>query len=93
MKPNSILAAGLLAAVAVLSLSPAQAASEAEAAAQAKIRDAGIQADRKTKPDSPATERNDRPQTPPGTAVEGISSGTKPDPNRNRHLHPRDGKS
>jgi hypothetical protein len=87
MKLNSILSAGLFAAIAALSMG-AQAASDTEKAAEAKAPVAGVQADKKVKPHSHMEEKTGMPQKVADSKV------AKPDPtkDKNRHLHPRDGK-
>ncbi len=87
MKLKSILATSLLAAMAAMSMS-AQAASDTNTAAEAKTPPADMQGDKKMKPHSHMEEKTGvAPKAPSAEAK-------KPDPtkDKNRHLHPRDGK-
>ena len=87
MKLKSMISAGLFAAIAALSMG-AQAASDSDKAAEAKAPAAGVQADKKVKPHSHMEEKTGMPQKVAD------SKTAKPDPakDKNRHLHPRDGK-
>ena len=87
MKLKSMISAGLFAAIAALSMG-AQAASDSDKAAEAKAPAAGVQADKKVKPHSHKEEKTGMPQKVAD------SKTAKPDPtkDKNRHLHPRDGK-
>lgn len=88
MKLKSILSAGLFAAIAALSMG-AQAASDTDKAADAKAPAAGVQADKKTKPQSGAEEKAD--MSPKAPAAK--SDKQRIDKDRSKHFHPRDGKS
>lgn len=93
MKLNSILWAGLFAAIATLSIG-AQAASDTDKAAEAKEPVAGMQVNKKMKPHSHMEEKIGVPQqTPTVTTTEGKSGNLKADKDRSKHFHPRDGKS
>ncbi|CAB1369025.1 hypothetical protein [Denitratisoma oestradiolicum] len=87
MKLKSILAASVLAALAALSIN-AQAASDTNTAVEAKTPPADMQGDKNMKPHSHMEEKT-------GVASKVASAeAKKPDPtkDKNRHLHPRDGK-
>jgi hypothetical protein len=77
MKLNSILSAGLFAAIAALSMG-AQAASDTDKAAEAKAPAAGVQADKKVKPHSHMEEKTGMPQKVADSKVD------KPDPTKDK---------
>jgi hypothetical protein len=87
MKLKSILATGLLATIASLSIT-AQAASDANSSTTAQPPAASAPADKAMKPHSHMEEKSGVPQKAPD------ANAKKPDPtkDKNRHLHPRDGK-
>lgn len=87
MKLKSILATSLLAITAALSVS-VQAAADTNTAAAAQTPATGTQGDKVVKPHSHVEEKSGVPQK----ALE--AKDKKPDPtkDKNRHLHPRDGK-
>lgn len=87
MKLKAILATSLLASIAALS-TIAQAASDTSSPAAAPTPTAGMQGDKAMKPHSHMAEKSGVPQKAPEAKAE------KPDPakDKNRHLHPRDGK-
>lgn len=88
MKLNSILSAGLFAAIAALSMG-AQATSDSDKAAEAKATVADTPAVKKVKPHSHVEVKTGVPQN--------VSEATtdKPDPakDKTKHFHPRDGKT
>jgi len=88
MKLKSILSAGLFAAIAALSMG-AQAASETNKAADAKVPAAGMQVDKKMKPESHMEEKAGMSQKAPEAKADKLD----PTKDKKRHLHPRDGKS
>jgi hypothetical protein len=87
MKLKSLLATSLLAITAALSIG-AQAASDANTPASAQTPATGTQGDKVVKPHSHVEEKSGVPQKAPE------AKDKKPDPakDKNRHLHPRDGK-
>jgi hypothetical protein len=87
MKLKFILATSLLAITATLSAG-VQAASDTNTAAAAQTPATGAQGDKAVKPPSHMEEKTGVPQKAPE------AKDKKPDPtkDRNRHLHPRDGK-
>lgn len=87
MKLKSILATSLLAITAVLSAG-AQAASDTNTPAATQTQATGAQGDKAVKPHSHMEEKTGVPQKAPE------AKDKKPDPtkDKNRHLHPRDGK-
>lgn len=89
MKLKTILPAGLFAAIVALSMG-AQAASDTDKAAEAKAPAAGMPAAKKMKPDSPMEGKAVMPQHMFAAAPEGKPAKAKTD--KDRHLHPRDGK-
>lgn len=88
MKLKTILPAGLFAAIVALSMG-AQAASDTAKAAEAKAPAASMPADKKMKPDSHMEGKTGMPQHMSAVA-EGKPAKAKTD--KDRHLHPRDGK-
>ncbi len=88
MKLNSILSAGLFAAIAALSMG-AQAASDTDKAVEAKAPVAGVQADKKMKPHSHVEVKTGVPQNEPEAKAD------KPNPakDNSKHFHPRDAKT
>lgn len=88
MKLKSILSAGLLTAMAALSMG-AQAASDTDKAVEAKSPVAGVQADKKMKPHSHVEVKTGVPQNEPEAKAD------KPNPakDNSKHFHPRDGKT
>lgn len=87
MKLKSILATSLLAVTAALSAG-VQAASDTNTPAAAQAPATGAQGDKVMKPHSHMEEKSGVPQKAPE------AKDKKPDPtkDKNRHLHPRDGK-
>ncbi|MHB1428648.1 MAG: hypothetical protein ACYCVW_08130 [Rhodocyclaceae bacterium] len=87
MNLQSILATSLLAMTAALSTG-VQAASDTNTTTAAQAPAAGAQADKAMKPHSHMEEKSGVPQKAP------VAKDKKPDPtkDKNRHLHPRDGK-
>lgn len=87
MKLKFILATSLLAITAALSAG-AQAASDTSTPAVAQTPATGAQGDKAVKPHSHMEEKTGVPQKAPE------AKDKKPDPtkDKNRHLHPRDGK-
>jgi hypothetical protein len=87
MKLKSILATSLLAMTAALSTG-VQAASDTNTSAAAQTPATGAQGDKAMKPHSHMEEKTGVPQKAPE------AKDKKPDPtkDKNRHLHPRDGK-
>lgn len=93
MKLKSILSAGLIAAIAALSMG-AQAASDTDKAAETKAPAAGMPSDMKMKPNSHMEEKTGMSQkTSPAATAEGKPGKLKTDKDRSKHFHPRDGKS
>ena len=88
MKLKTIVAAGLFAAMAALSMG-AQAAADTDKAAEAKAPVAGTPAVRKMKPHSHVEVKTGVPQNEPEATTD------KPDPakDKTKHFHPRDGKT
>lgn len=97
MKLNSILSAGLFAAIAALSMG-AQAASDTEKATETKAPAAGVQADKKVKPHSHMEEKTGIAPQASAAATTGAKAdkaqASKPriDKDKSKHFHPRDGK-
>lgn len=87
MKLKSMLATSLLAMTAALSTG-VQAASDTNTPAAAQTPATGAQGDKAMKPHSHVEEKTGVPQKAPE------AKDKKPDPtkDKNRHLHPRDGK-
>lgn len=87
MKLKSILASSLLAITATLSAG-VQAASDTNTPAASQTPPAGVQGDKAMKQHSHMEEKTGVPQKAPE------AKDKKPDPtkDKNRHLHPRDGK-
>lgn len=87
MKLKSLLATSLLAMVAALSTG-VQAASDTNTTTAAQTPATGAQGDKAMKPHSHVEEKTGVPQKAPE------ANDKKPDPtkDKNRHLHPRDGK-
>lgn len=87
MKLKSLLVTSLLAITAALSTG-VQAASDTNTAPAAQPQAAGAQGDKAMKPHSHVEEKTGVPQKAPE------AKDKKPDPtkDKNRHLHPRDGK-
>jgi hypothetical protein len=98
MKLKFTLSAGVFAAIAALSMG-AQAASDSDKAAEAKVPAASVQADKKVKPHSHMEEKTGvSPQGSSVAAAEDKSdkakaSKPKIDKDKSKHFHPRDGKS
>lgn len=87
MKLKSILATSLLAMTAALSAG-VQAASDTSTPAAAKTPATGAQGDKAMKPHSHMEEKAGVPQKAP----DAIAKKSDPSKDKNRHLHPRDGK-
>lgn len=96
MKLISILSASLFAAMGALSMG-AQAASDTDKAAEAKIPAAAVQSDKKMKPHSHMEEKiGVSPQTSSAPATDDKSDKPKAGKvkiDKDKHFHPRDGKS
>ena len=87
MKLQSILATSLLAITAALSAG-VQAASDTNTPAAAQTPATGAQGDKAMKPHSHMEEKSGVPQKAP----EAKDKKSDPSKDKNRHLHPRDGK-
>lgn len=87
MKLKSILATSLLAVTAALSAG-VQAASDTNTPAAAQTPSTGAQGDKAMKPHSHMEEKSGVPQKAP----EAKDKKSDPSKDKNRHLHPRDGK-
>lgn len=87
MKLKSLLATSLLAITAALSIG-AQAASDTNTPASAQTPATGAQGDKAVKPHSHMEEKTGVPQK----AAEAKDKKPDPSKDKNRHLHPRDGK-
>ena len=87
MKLKSILATSLLAMIAALSAG-VQAASDTNTPAAAQTPATGAQGDKAMKPHSHMEEKSGVPQKAP----EAKDKKSDPSKDKNRHLHPRDGK-
>ena len=87
MKLKAILATSLLAITAALSAG-VQAASDTNTPAAAQTPSTGAQGDKAMKPHSHMEEKSGVPQKAP----EAKDKKSDPSKDKNRHLHPRDGK-
>lgn len=93
MKLKSIVSTGLFAALTALSMG-AQAASDADKSAEAKVPTTEVKSDTKMKPHSHMEEKTGiAQQTQPAATAEKKSGNRRADKDKSKHFHPRDGKS